>query len=746
MNDFSIHLLPLLPAWAIVLLAVGLLGLLANGCRVLLDKQVPRVWVKRLGALRVAIVVLFVLCLLQPVVSFSQSGERRPALLVLVDSSKSMTLSGAGKQTRLDDVRATLSDGELLARLRSRFDVHWFAFDRTAHALEPAELANLQADGDATDFAESLNAAWTQAQPAVQGRPARVLLVSDGNDLGQHDVVEVARRHGLVIDTLAPRGSGDTPAAGRVVIAQVQCAPRTLLGSEAQFRVALRAEQSVDVPLTLRLLEDGKEVLSRPVSFARGQNELQQTFAHRPVTAGLKKYQVEIAGKNVADVAPYQVSVQVVDNKHQVLILEDTWRWDFKYLRRVLEDDPSFSYTAMLARGGGAFVHFGEPDRRVNLGGFPQGRDELNWFDTIILGDVDPRRWPRGLAPALARCVAEDGKSVVVIAGPNLTQLAEVSVLNALLPVELSRASGTPIDGPIEVRLTPEALRTSFFFGPATEKEASAFAQLPPLDQIYPPLRKRPAASVLLEATRQANNHGNLIVMAEHTVGRGRVLFIGTDTLWKWQTLGTTKDPKATPYTLFWQQALRALAPARPGSGAVNLWLQPEHSRYEAGQRVRIRAEIQAEQPLVQPVLQATVVLPDERRLPLAFAPDPADPQKFRAEFEASLPGQYRLSAALLREGKLAAEVATALDVEPAQAELAGTRVDETNLSRIAAATGGRAIQPADPDTWPGDAETQSVRVREVRTLDLWNNFTLLLILSVLLGTDWLLRLLRGFA
>ena len=60
-------------------------------------------------------------------------------------------------------------------------------------------------------------------------------------------------------------------------------------------------------------------------------------------------------------------------------------------------------------------------------------------------------------------------------------------------------------------------------------------AQLPPLDQVYPALRKRPAASVLLEATRQANNHGNLIVMAEHTVGRGRVLEMDGSGKIRWQ-------------------------------------------------------------------------------------------------------------------------------------------------------------------------------------------------------------------
>jgi hypothetical protein len=228
-------------------------------------------------------------------------------------------------------------------------------------------------------------------------------------------------------------------------------------------------------------------------------------------------------------------------------------------------------------------------------------------------------------------------------------------------------------------------------------------------------------------------------------VGRGRVLFVATDTLWKWHTLGATRDSKVTPYIVFWQQALRALAPIQPGSGPVDVWLQPERTRYEAGQRIRVWAEIHSQRPLAQPTLQAAVVLPDERRLPLAFAPDPANPRMYRAEFDALAPGQYRLAASVLSEGKLAGEVSTALDVESPRAELAGGRIDEANLARITSATGGQRVIPADATTWPTPVGASHVAVREIHSLDLWNNFSLVLVLSGLLGVDWFIRLMRGY-
>ncbi len=732
----SIHLLPVLPVWLIVLLAAGLMAALVHGSLLLRRKQVPGRWLLILGGLRLAAVIVFVLALLQPVLSYTTPVEQLAELAVLIDTSKSMSLpAGDGKDSRLQHLLPALQSGDLAAALRDRYRLHWFSFDRSAAPLGDGVPADLKAAGPTTRYGESLRAAYQHLR-AGGVTPERVLLVSDGNDHGSADPVATARRLGLAVDALAP-----APATGAgssaVEIADVQSTPRVLLGSETHFRVALRrpAGQAPE-RRTLHLAEDGKDVWKQAVVVPAGRTELSVPVAYRPTSVGSKRYafRLDDAGK------PYPLSVDVVDGKNQVLILEDNWRWEFKFLRRVLEDDPSFRFTALLARGGGTYVQFGSPDRRVNLVGFPQSRAELEGFDTIILGDVNPKRWPRGLAAALGQLVADEGKSLVVIAGPNLANLAEVPALNRLLPVELTRQSARPVGGPVAVRVSAEGVRSPFFF-PSSTFGASG---LPPLDQVYAPLRKRPAATVLLEAAKLGNAHGNLIVMAEHTVGRGRVLYVGTDTLWKWQTLAPAGEA-TTPYALFWQQALRALAPTRSNLGGVSLWLQADHTRSEVGRPVVVRAEIQSDRPLTRPRVQASVVLPDGHSLPLAFAVDPARPGQFRAEFEAGVPGPYRIKAAVLAEGKGLADGSASIQVDPARGEEADTGVDRANLERIATATGGKLLDPARPETWPDPGDRPRETVLRERTLDLWNNFTLLLILCGLLGTDWMLRLLRGY-
>jgi hypothetical protein len=223
------------------------------------------------------------------------------------------------------------------------------------------------------------------------------------------------------------------------------------------------------------------------------------------------------------------------------------------------------------------------------------------------------------------------------------------------------------------------------------------------------------------------------------------VLYVGTDTLWKWQMLASPNQAGATPYSAFWQQAFRALTPARPGTPGVHLWLQPERSRIEAGRPVVLRAEIDADRPVPQPQIQAAVVLPDDTRLPLAFDADPTDPVLLRTNFQPTLPGPHRITATLTSAGKVVTEGTTVVDVEASRAERTDAGVDTSNLARIATATGGRVIDLHNPETWPASTVGTRPAVAQMRTVDLWGNYTLLLVLCGLLGIDWLLRLLRGY-
>jgi hypothetical protein len=564
------------------------------------------------------------------------------------------------------------------------------------------------------------------------------LLVSDGHDRSFIDPAEVARRHQVIIDVLPVAPAAETDKTPRVSIAEVQGAQRVLLGSDTHVRVRLSRSGGLGaVDLQLIVRDENRELLRRDVQFEVGQHEAVVEVLHRPDAAGSKRYEFQIAGSASP---PYRHHVYVADAKHEVFILEDTWRWEYRYLHRLLEDDPSFRFSAFLARGRGTYLQLGSPDRQVSLVGLPQDADDLAGFDLIVLGDVDPQQLSDKFVAALRSAVEDDGKSLVVIAGPRLGRWAAADDLQALLPVEVASQSGEPIAGPLAVRWPAEACESPLFF-----QFESPAEQLPPLDQVYPVTRRRAGATVLLEAASERNAYGPQIVIAEHALGHGRVLFIGTDTLWKWHTLAPD-GLGLSPYELFWQQALRALAPARASHGDTQLWLTADRTRAAVGQRVTLRFEATSDRPPDETRIEAVVATPDGRRTPLMLSPDALHTSRWTADFSPLAAGEHRVMATILADGrKPITSTQHMVVVHEGEEELSGEGVNLPGLARLAAATGGNVIDPNEPATWPSEAGPPRL-TNETHTYALWENFSLLLALCVLLGVDWLIRALRGLA
>lgn len=760
--NVTLQWFPLIPVGFALGLAVALGVLLAYGSWLLRRKSVPRRWIVALGCLRIGMIVLFLIGMLRPVVSFPRTVAVTPDVLVLVDSSESMSLpSASGQGTRFDEVRTALEKSPAVEAAGRSQKLHWFTFDRRAWPVASADLKQSTPQGTGTDFATSLRSAYQDvrlrnAAAGTQGTPARALVVSDGRDEGTNDVIAVARELGMTIDVLAPAANSKDSASGLITIADVQSARRVLLGSETAFQVIVRSNGAAGDDVALVLEEDGREVQRIKAGVLPVGQETRLMLSHHPAEPGLRRFTVKALHGDAVIGQPRAVNVRVTDQRHDVLVLEDSWRWEFKYLRRLLEDDPSFNLTALVSRGGSAFVHFGEPDRKVQLGGFPNSRSELDGFDTIVLGNVNPRNWPRGFARHLHNAVTEDGKSLVVLAGPQLGNWLDVPELTQILPVELTRDSGTPASGQIDLRITPEGHAATWFSmlpgrssGEPAPGASSTPQTLPPLEHIYPAMRKRPAAAILLEATTQSNAYGPLIVMAEQTSGKGRVLFVATDTLWRWQTLGPRSDAGVTLYSAFWQQALRGLAPAEPTSSSARLWLRPERTLYRAGDKVRLAAQWETDSASAEtgpePLVSATVVLPDGRRLPLDLTPQQDDPRRMSGQFDVTAPGQYRIEATARTDARQLAEMATKIEVVSRPGEKDFAPVDAAALERVAAATGGRVIDPAAADGWLKANSAEPATVVRRQSYDLWHNFTVLLALSALLAADWTMRLFRGY-
>ena len=150
------------PVWhpaLITLFGVTLLAVLWIGSRLLIQKHVPRRSIVQLGGLRIGMVVLLILGLFQPVLSVPRTVVDSPSLLVLVDTSASMS-SPAVNGTRFDDVKQQLANSPAMQAAARTHALHWFTFDRRAYPTTQSALDQAAPRGEGTDVAASLKSAW----------------------------------------------------------------------------------------------------------------------------------------------------------------------------------------------------------------------------------------------------------------------------------------------------------------------------------------------------------------------------------------------------------------------------------------------------------------------------------------------------------------------------------------------------------------------------------------------------------
>lgn len=313
-------------------------------------------------------------------------------------------------------------------------------------------------------------------------------------------------------------------------------------------------------------------------------------------------------------------SVSVLGKKVRILILENYPRWEWRYLKNYWIRDTEYLETYFILFSADKDFIFtmlkkDDKDKSSNVSTefqkdfpeyttFPQRQDELKKllkFDVIVIGDVPTDKLtyvenPDKEVPGGMKLIAEAvnrGRGLVLIAGSNANPLKyKDTPLGALLPV-------VPLDEP-EFGSESHAESYSLEWTLAgkehqlidirPEFEASDAAKVSP-EQIWKELAEfywwapikgvKPVAEVLAQHPTQTLADGTKIpIIATMRYGAGRVLYMGTDETWRLRYLKGDKY-----FGKFWQGVARFLAQRVRGKRCE---IVLDKKRYEPGELIRV--------------------------------------------------------------------------------------------------------------------------------------------------------------
>ncbi len=692
-------------------------------------------WRQILTALRIAALVFLIGYLVNPVLSYRQRKTVKGAVAVALDTSQSMSIADSvGGLERLDAARQLLlrPPQEIVKRLQEKGEVVLYAFAQTAQPATLAEIHQMdRASGEATDLAAVLELI---GRDAAQHRFVAAVLLTDGRSNARSD--PLAALSGLRFPVhVVGLGQIEDTRARRADIALLRADANPVATKDIASVVRVRFQQTgfSGGLFPIRMTEGGDVIASKTVAagdVTRQEAELRFT----PRAIGVHTYEVAVPvqpGEAIAENNRLRFSVLVNETTFRVLYIEGGLRWEYKFLKRLLEQDPTLESRCMVRTGAEHFLTTGRGAVTLQEG-FPANLDELAKFRVAILGDLPRKFWTDAQLAMLERFVSEREGGILLLGGFETfcSGAYANSPLAKLSPADLVKSVAEPPAPGKKIALTALGRRSEILTG--LER---AVVQMD-LGRHYPLGNVKAGAEVLLETSDRRP------LLVAHRYGKGRVAALATDGLWQ-GAFGPRRPGESTPAEQLWRQLIQWLGGVQPGEkeekGKV-LVANTDRTYYEPGRAMVVAARVNRKAlPGGKASVEARFTL-DRREVGRVPLQSDAREIEHVGSFDPPREGQYEIQVSLRSGNKDIEQVTLCATVGHPYRELEETTLNEPLLRAIAAQTNGRYFSVAEAGSLVEQIEREKT-VRESRIEREWAASPAVFALFILLlSTEWYLR------
>jgi uncharacterized membrane protein len=663
-------------------------------------KSLGRVPMAILAALRLAAMALLVLLIFKPLLSFEEKLEHRTDLYVLVDASRSMSVSDYPDSPNRMALAAKQVEA-YLKRLETAFNVKLYWFDTHAHEAKRGEWP--QPKGEATNVTRSVKDVLAAARRIDT---TGLVLMSDGlHNAGGNvadDIVALGPPRiytvGIGTDLTAQSGFQD------ISIENVRAPEETTVNNICRMTVEVGAVGLADRSVEVQLREADAPLASSPLRLTSQPGTQSVTLTVTPTQVGRHTYTVRIPpdpAERRTENNERQVHVLVTDPKIRVLYAEGVVRPEYKPLKSVLETDPNVELLALVQVRRGEFLQSGSMTG-VTLGGFPQTLEDMRKFDVFIIGDMDRSYFSGPQLENLKTAIGE-GRGLIMIGGYNSFGPGgyEGTAMEEILPVQVGPRTVGQDTTPFVIKLTPEGANHPVFFGTKDffqYQSGTPPEKLPQLKGCNILVRAKPGASILAEHPQRTNQNGPLIVLAVQQYGKGRSAAFAADTTYQWylpyKALG-----RESPYIKFWGQMVRWLAnkEIKEQATAPGVDLLVRKPFYNPGEKVMIRAKVRGDEGRATNFAAVSGLLlgPGNDRKTLALALVPGSVGVYEQELESPDPGEYKVLVEARKDNKRLGVEEVKFTVGRPNQEFDRLSIDRGLLQKLAQVTGGDYYEPA---------------------------------------------------
>ncbi len=685
--------------------------------------------------LQTALASLLLFMLWHPALSVATLRPQQNIVAVVVDDSGSMSIADEGGSTRKNAAMSTLNSG-ILNALRDKFQVRLYKMSDHLERVE--KLEQVTASAPATHIGDSLKEVVADAASLPIGA---VVLLSDGADnSGGVDLETISeiRRQRIPVHTI---GFGRTTMAHDLEITGAELAPRVLPDSRLGAAVTLHQHGYAGDRVKLNIKDGTKMLASKDIVLKGDGVEQVENVLFNGGAAGVKSFDVSIDPlPNEENAKNNKVTrlVNVDARKPRILYLEGQPRWEFKFLRRAVEEDHTIDLVTILRTTQNKIYRQGIANPKELEDGFPTKVEELFGFEGLIIGSVDAPYLTQAQQELIRQFVDRRGGGVLFLGGQD--SLADggyaKSVLAELLPTILPDSKKTFVRMGANVELTKDgrdSLITRIEEDP--DKNVERWKKLPYVMDFQDPGQPKPGAIVLADAIPMGGGGRRIPLLTVQNFGRGRTAIFATGGSWRWQMLQPVADKS---HEMFYQQLLRWLVSETPraviGSTPRQLLADESHVKF----RTEVRDKTYS--PAGDATVEAHILGPDGIAEAVEMRPEPLEQGVYSAEWTSPKPGSYLVEMVAKRGTEELGRDVLTFRREDGVAENFKVEQNKDLLQKLSSETGGRYYTPSDAKKLPNEISFSEAGVNVRETRDLWDMPVIFLLLLLLRSSEWLLR------
>src|SRR3954451_3802290 len=431
------------PKWLLLsgmMLAAAALGAAMWHNRSSLQNSVRGAHAAVIWLLQSALLMILLLLLWQPAISVTSLKQQQNIVAVVVDDSRSMTTKDGG-ETRIARARKVL-DSALVDQLKKRFQVRLYRLGSGVERVDGTE--QLTAGQPSTRIGRGLRQIADEAATLPVGA---VVLLSDGADnSGGVDLETLSeiRRRRIPVSTI---GFSSENLSDDVELDALDVPAKALAGSRLEAQVTIRQRGFNGKHAKLVLSSGGSTLAVRDVVLGKGSQQ-QETIEFNAGKAAVKNIEARVdplpGETNLGNNRQTRL-VSADDTRRRLLYVEGEPRWDYKFLRRAVEDDPALQVVSMLRTTQNKIYRQGIANPNELVEGFPSKPEDLFEYQDLVLGSVEAAFFTTAQGQAIKDFVDRRGGGLLFLGGRAALSDGGYSVqpFSDLLPVNLPTRKNT---------------------------------------------------------------------------------------------------------------------------------------------------------------------------------------------------------------------------------------------------------------------------------------------------------------